>query len=121
MISLSKCDRAGEMQKIGAFPPKLLIGELFEEEHGNYDPKLYKIKVATSIGNQSYDLQLNLTLSDLIANFKGANNITFRCDKQNKDILDSRMVEHIHETPWRTVNTFQVLMAKVLLSLLNWQ
>ena len=59
--------------EIGAFPPKLLICELFEEEHSNYDPKLYKIKASTSIGNQSYDLLLNLTLSDLTANFKGAN------------------------------------------------
>ena len=75
-ISLSKCDYAGEMRKIGAFPPKLSIGELFEEKHGNYDPKLYKIKVSTSIGNQSYDPQFNLTLSGLTANFKGANNIT---------------------------------------------
>ena len=48
MISLSKCDHAGEMPKIGAFPPKLSIDQLFEKEHGNYDPKLYKIKVAHS-------------------------------------------------------------------------
>ena len=83
MISLSKCDHAGEMPKIGAFPPKLSIDQLFEEEHGNYDPKLYKIKVSTSIKNESFDLP----------NFKSANNITFRCDKQNEDILDSRMVD----------------------------
>ena len=93
MILLSKCDHAREMPKIGAFPPKLSIDQLFEEEHGNYDPKLYKIKVSTSIKNESFDLQLNLTLSDLTANFKSANNITFRCDKQNEDILDSRMVD----------------------------
>ena len=86
MISFSKCDHARETQKIGAFPPLLSICELFEEEHSSYDTKLSMINVSTSIENQLYDLQLNLMLSDITVNFKEANN-TFRCNKQNKDIL----------------------------------
>lgn len=83
MILFSKCDHTGETWKIGALPTKLSIGELIEEEHGSYEMKLYMINASTSIENQSYDLQLNLRLSDITANSKGANNITFRCDKFN--------------------------------------